>query len=106
MKKFNTLQRITPDEYPNGLPGKRQAEHIKLGYLMSMTKSGIVYDHTEPHDKLTLVMVDDAFFAKSFYGENNEHHAYTTRIVIDGKSYSYCLGSNSWKKTRLKDIFI
>jgi len=107
MKTLNTIQKCNISEYPNGLPGKNALIGINPGHIMSMNKSGnMLWDHISVHDKLVQIKIDDAYYAKSFFGENNQHYAWTTRIIIGKKRYSYSIGRGCFVLVKFKDLLI
>lgn len=114
-RKIHTLQRINSNEYPNGLPGKNSLNNIFPGKEVWLNKSKSQV-HDISHDDLKRVnpraaanwiptFIEDAYHAKSFYGDNNQYHAWTTRIIVDGKSYAHCI-VRGFVKTKGKDILI
>lgn len=66
-KEVRSLLRISADQYPKGLPGKRLPE-IGSQLYISMNKRPIVTEHVH---------------AMSFYGENDMYQAWTSFVKCD-----------------------
>ena len=81
---MKNLLEINKNEYPDGLPGKNMEY-----YFNAFIK------HENINGKL--------FWAKSFYGDNNEYNAWTSGLIDDkGIIYFYCHAESYFLKTKEK----
>ena len=70
-KEVRELFRITSDEYPKGLPGKKL---YPIG-------------ETIPFSKDICLKIKEVFWAKTFYGPNNMYSAWTSGYLFEDGKY-------------------